>query len=113
MKQLKRSKKARGTDATRSTTPEEIPHESEETFRALVERAAEGILVADVETKKFLYANPAMSRMLGYATEELEQLSVEDIHPREELDGVLSEFMAQARGEKILAPDIPCRRKDG
>jgi signal transduction histidine kinase len=40
-------------------------------------------------------------------------LSVEDIHPSDGLEYVITEFEAQARGEKLLARDIPCVRKDG
>jgi PAS domain S-box-containing protein/putative nucleotidyltransferase with HDIG domain len=50
---------------------------------------------------------------LGYGEEELINLSVRDIHPRESLEHVISEFEAQGRGEKSLAPAIPCVRKDG
>ena len=87
--------------------------ESEKRYKALFQCAAEGILVADIETKKFKYANEAICTMLGYTEEELERMSVADIHPKEALEHVISEFEAQARGEKTLAPSIPCLRKDG
>jgi two-component system, cell cycle sensor histidine kinase and response regulator CckA len=70
-------------------------------------------LIADVESKRFLYANPAAGRMLGYADEDWPAMTLADIHPPEALAGVLAEFDAQARGEKSLASDIPCVRKDG
>jgi two-component system cell cycle sensor histidine kinase/response regulator CckA len=60
-----------------------------------------------------LHANPAICRMLGYAEEELLKLGIKDIHPPQDLPRVIAEFEAQARGEKILASDIPCLRKDG
>ncbi|MEN6639575.1 MAG: PAS domain-containing protein, partial [Smithella sp.] len=41
-----------------------------------------GILVAELQTKHFLFANPAVSRMLGCKEKEVLQLSVEDIHPQ-------------------------------
>ena len=66
-------------------------------------RGAEGILVADVESKQFKYGNPAICRMLGYTAEELTRLSLADIHPKEALDYVVAEFEAQARGEKIMS----------
>jgi len=91
---------------------EETLRESELRYRALFQGAAEGILVADIETKEFKYANPAICKMLGYSAEELTKMSVMDIHPKDTLDDVISEFEAQARGEKTLAPSIPCLRKD-
>jgi PAS domain S-box-containing protein len=87
--------------------------ESEARYRALFKGSAEGILVADIETKEFIYANPSICRMLGYNEEELKKTGVSDIHPKADLEHVISEFEAQARGEKTLAQDIPCLRKDG
>ncbi|MEE9116673.1 MAG: ATP-binding protein, partial [Thermoplasmata archaeon] len=87
--------------------------ESEEKYRALFESSPDGILIADINAMEFKYANPAISRMLGYSREELENMSLVDIHPEGALDNVISEFVAQARGEKVLAEDIPCIRKDG
>ena len=99
-------------DITEHKKAEDALSESEQRYRALFEGAAEGILVADVETRVFRYANPAMCEMLGYSEEELSQMGVRDIHPQEALAHVLSEFEAQARGEKTLTLNIPCLRKD-
>lgn len=92
---------------------EDALQESESRYRTLFQGAAEGILVADIETKKFLYANPAQCRLLGFTKEELEQMTIEAIHPTKDLDRVLTEFMAQAREEKTVALDMPCLCKDG
>lgn len=87
--------------------------ESETRFRTLFNNAAEGILVADVESKGFTYANPTVCTMLGYSEAELTRLEVPDIHPPESRDHVLTELESQAQGRKTLANDIPCLRKDG
>ncbi len=87
--------------------------ESEARYKVLFEGTAEGILAADLETKAFIYANPAMRKLLGYSEEELKRLNVPALHPKEALAHVISEFEAQARGEKSLASNIPCLRKDG
>jgi len=92
---------------------EEGLRDSERRYRTLFEGAAEGILVVDIETKQFKYANPAICQMLGYTGEELAGMAVADIHLREDLDYVLSEFEAQARGERALSQGIRCLRKDG
>ncbi|MHC4644992.1 MAG: PAS domain S-box protein [Planctomycetota bacterium] len=99
-------------DITEPKRVEQALRESEERYKALFYGAAEGIVVADIETKKFKYANPALCKMLGYTEQELAQMGVADIHPRDSLHHVFSEFKAQARGEKTLATDIPCLRKD-
>ncbi|GAG63328.1 unnamed protein product, partial [marine sediment metagenome] len=95
-----------------SKRAQEKLRESQQRYRALFE-AAEGILVADIETKQFKYANPAICQMLGYNEEELKRMSIRNIHPKEDLDYVISEFEAQARGDKTLSLNIPCLRKDG
>lgn len=100
-------------DITERKKIEEILRESEERYKTLFQSAAEGIVVADIETKKFYYVNPAMCKILGYTEEELLQLGVSDIHPKEALPHVFSEFEAQAQGEKTLSPELPCLRKDG
>ena len=92
---------------------EENLTESEARYRALFQGAAEGIIVADIETMKFKYVNPAICKMLGYAEKELLQLSVSDIHHKENLKYAVSDFNAQARGERVLSPGMPCLRKDG
>jgi PAS domain S-box-containing protein len=87
--------------------------ESEMRYKALFSNAAEGILVAKIETTQFLYANPAICKMFGYTEEELFRLGVKDIHPKESLDYVRAEFETQMRGEKILVSDLPCLHKNG
>jgi PAS domain S-box-containing protein len=100
-------------DITERKQAEDALRESEQRYRKLFEGAAEGILIAELKSRRFLYANPAVCKMLGYSEEELKNLSVKDIHPRESLNHVISEFEAQARDEKSLAPAIPCVRKNG
>ena len=87
--------------------------ESEKRYRDLFEGAVEGILVAEIETKKFKYANPGICKMLGYAENEFVQMSVFDIHPKDELEFVISQYEAMASGEMSMTSDIPCCCKDG
>lgn len=91
----------------------EALRESEEKYHTLFETSVDGILIADLETRQFLYANPSICRMLGYTEEELRTMGVATIHPKEDLQRVGAEFEAQARGDKTLAMDIPCLKKDG
>lgn len=82
-------------------------------YKLMIEGTAEGIAVADAETKNFLYANPSFCKMIGYNQEELKQMNIKSIHPQEHAKHVLSEFEAQAKSKKTLAENIPCSRKDG
>jgi len=92
---------------------EEALRDSEARYRVLFETSADGILIADIETKAFKFANPALCRMLGYTEDELRTMGVADIHPKEAFPKIVVEFDAQARGDKTLALNIPCLRKDG
>ena len=100
-------------DITERKRAEEALRDSEARYRVLFEASADGILIADIETHQFKQANPALCRMLGYAEDELKTMGVADVHPKDALQRVLAEFEAQARGDKTLALDIPCLRKDG
>ena len=92
---------------------EEALQNSEERYRSLFQNAVEGIVVAETETRRFLHANPAFCKMLGYSNEEICAMHVEDIHPAQSLENVLDEFRAHTSGKKVLVEDIPCLRKDG
>jgi PAS domain S-box-containing protein len=100
-------------DITERKRTEQSMIDSETKYRILFESACDGILIADAETRQFLFANPRFCEMFGYTEEELKTMSVQDIHPPESLPHVIAEFEAQFRGDKMLAPDIPCLRKDG
>lgn len=87
--------------------------ESEARYKALFDASADGILVAEATTRRFLFANPAVCRMFGHPVDEFVKLGVEDIHPGEYLDRVLADFESQVRGEKDIAEGSPCLRSDG
>ena len=45
--------------------------------------------------------------------EKMVQLNVSDIHPAESIQQIVDHFGALARNDNLLAPNIPCLRKDG
>lgn len=100
-------------DITKRKQVEDKLRESELRYKTLFSNAAEGIIVMKIETMQFLYANPAIFKMFGYAEEEFMRLGVKDIFQKESLDHVMDEYKVQQKSEKILAADIPCQRKDG
>jgi len=101
------------TDITERKLAEEKLKESEQRFRAIFDGAKDGLLLADPKTKKFFAANQACCKMLGYTNEELINLSVKDIHPKDQLGYAIQDFEKQARGETELAENMPVKRKDG
>ncbi len=100
-------------DITEHKKVDEQLLESEQRFRSIFDNAADGIVLADVESKKFSIANKAFLEMLGYSAEEIENLGVLEIHTEEDLPYVIEQFEKQSRGEISLAKDIPVKRKDG
>ena len=86
--------------------------ESEARFSSLFEAILDGICMADVQTRRFRMANDAICRMLGYSRDELLNLTVDDIHPKEDLPNVARQFDRQLKGEINLAR-LPVKRKDG
>ncbi|MCA1807969.1 MAG: PAS domain S-box protein [Lentisphaerae bacterium] len=99
-------------DVTDEYRMRQMLRESEARYKALFVSANDGILVADAETRRFRYANPAICRLLGYNADELIKLTLYDIHPPEihKLVDDKFNYMLQ-QSHKIH--DIPCRRKDG
>jgi PAS domain S-box-containing protein len=100
-------------DQTDRKRADEALWESEEKFRTIFDRATDGILIADAQNKNFLQGNATICSMLGYTKEEIESLTIYDIHPQNDISRVLDEFEKLKKGEKPLAEGLPVLRKDG
>ncbi len=105
-----------GHDAIYCTWRDLTERKQEEArFRAMFDGAQDGILIADIETRRLINANPAICGMLGYEAEELVTLGVEDVHPPAALPEILDGFHRGAKGEEVditfLETDM--LRKDG
>ncbi len=84
-----------------------------EELQAIYDGMVDGLLVADRQTRRFLQVNAAICRMLGYSEDELFEMSVDDIHPKESLPHVFKCFKAQSEGRLPIAEGLPFQRKDG
>ena len=87
--------------------------QSHDELQAIYNGMIEGLLITDVETKRFVRVNPSICRMLGYSEEELLAASIKDIHPPEEVPNDLQRFQAAAEGRVSINEDRPVLRKDG
>ena len=86
--------------------------ESEARFRTLVERALVGIYL--IQDGQFVYANPALSQILGYTHDELCSLPLMVFIAPEDHDLVRSNVHSRLSGEaQAIRYDVRLRRKDG
>jgi len=100
-------------DISERKKDEETLKESEERFRTIFDRAVDGILLVDLDTRRFYMANNAICQMLGYTVGELTNMGPADIIPKEDLPWVMKE-LERVVGEAISeGSDIPMKRKDG
>lgn len=86
---------------------------AERIFRTIFASAREGLILADLQTKKFRMCNEAICNMLRCSEEELRRLGLHDIRPQEEAPQVMETFEKLAQGEMKMAESLPVKRKDG
>ena len=86
---------------------------SEERYHSMFEGSPDGILIADAETKMINYANSAICRIFGYTEEQFQTMSIAAIHPQDTFAHTLAEFESMLRGEKNLAENIQCLKRNG
>src|SRR5215211_5404881 len=84
----------------------------EERYQAVVEQAAEGILLVDVGTKRVLDANTIYQGLLGYSPEEISNLTLYDLLPcsKEDTDSYIGRVLERSR---YASGEWRHRRKDG
>lgn len=93
---------------------EEDRRRSQERFRALVENSSDGIGLVDAEGN-IHYCSPAISRILGYAVDEILGMNVFAlIHPDDELEGRRRFGMILTNEAGLVAmPDLRYRHANG
>ncbi len=84
--------------------------ESEEKYRTLVQQAAEGIFIADLEGN-YLEANDSAAKLTGYSVEELKKMNNRDISDPEELKKNPIKLEEIKKGNPVLT-ELVIRRKD-
>ena len=100
-------------DITSRKRAEIALRESKVEMESIYNGVADGILVADVETQRFLRCNPAMSVLTGYSEAELLSMSVKDLHPPDQMDRVADHFLKMVRAQHETILNLPVRKKDG
>jgi beta-phosphoglucomutase len=87
--------------------------ERDKELQAIYDGSADGILVVEIRSMRFVRANRAICRLLGYDEDELLSLSVGDIHPADEVPRALAFIRAMSERRLKCGRDVPCLRKDG
>ena len=90
---------------------EERLRESEENFKNFFETMDEMIFIGNINGKIF-YTNDAVSKKLGYTKEELQGISMLDVHPIEKRDEAEQIFEDMFAGRRSSCP-LPLVKKDG
>lgn len=108
---LKAAASTLGAALRRGVVEEEL-RASETRYRAVIERATDGIYLLDAASRRLLETNPAFQRMLGYTEGELRGMEVYDFvaHPRENVEATIQRTLERKRR---LVGDRIYRRKDG
>ncbi len=99
-------------DITQRKRAEERLKESEERHRAVVEQSVEGIYLFDPDDGRILESNEAFQELLGYAADELPEMTIYDFiaHEREDIDRNVRRDHTERRRDK---GERKYRRKDG
>jgi len=101
------------TDLREIKQTEQILRESLSELQTIYEGMEDGLLVADIPSKRLVKANRAICEMLGYTREELTSMSVMDLHPQSNLPAILRIFQKAVESNTTQVADLPMLRKDG
>jgi PAS domain S-box-containing protein len=98
-------------DVTQRVSAEEALRVREEIFSSIVGQAADGIVLVDAETGRFVEFNEAAHCELGYTREEFGRLTLADISEHSAQD--LADTFASLRGGASASFQTRHRAKDG
>ncbi len=102
-----------GIDVTDRKLASEALRQSEERFRKIYEEGQFGITIAGPDFR-FIGANPAFCRMMGYSEEELSELTFADITHPDNRDKDRDKVMAIKRGDlRLYKTEKKYIRKNG
>ena len=109
-------------EINRRVEAERLAHRQEDSYRALVEQASDGIFIAD-ETGRFRDVNASGCRLVGYSRDELLDKTITDLLPKGErerndlffqriMDGetMMEDWLLQRRDGTLLPAEVSAKR---
>ena len=99
-------------DITERKQADEALRESEEKYRVLMNDARDAIILADMEGK-IVEANKKAEELTGYTKNELLNMDIIQLHPKEELESIIVAFNEDMKNGSGALNDVPILRKDG
>jgi len=87
--------------------------DSQALLSTVFDSVQDGIIVAEVQSRRYRMVNATMCRMLGYQRDELLNIGMASIFPEEDIAHVVGEFKRLSSGEIGISPGLPMKRKDG
>lgn len=91
---------------------EELKIKKEE-LKTYFDSIADGLAILNLETLCFSDVNKAFEDLIGYTKEQLSEIHMEDIHPKDSLDYVKKEFEKQLTNASYIAKDMPILNANG
>jgi len=92
---------------------EEALNESEERYRAVMQQSIECIFLADIESQVILEANRAMQHLVGYTSEELSGLSINNLVINQDNKDIYREILRALKEHAYFIGESKYSRKDG
>jgi len=92
---------------------EEALKESEERYRAVMQQSIECIFLADIESKVILEANRSMQRLVGYTSEELSGLSIDNLIINPDKKDIYRDILRTLKEHTYFIGESKYRKKDG
>jgi PAS domain S-box-containing protein len=100
------------TSAENIKNTEELKIKKEE-LKTYFNSIADGLAILNLETFYFTDANKAFEDLTGYTKEQLSEIHMDDIHPKEAMDYVKKEFEKQLTNKSYIAKDMPVLNANG
>ncbi|MEO8409573.1 MAG: diguanylate cyclase [Propionivibrio sp.] len=101
------------TDISAMKRAEASLRESEARYHTIFNSTCNGLVLAEMGSRRLIGANTAFLAMIGCTHEQLSELDALDLFPENEMPRALESFVEAAGGRKSVVENIGVRRRDG